>query len=58
MFGVHSLEYDGLDSYLYLFAGLEHGSQWMAWDRLEELAGEISVPTVPVVARKKVIVSS
>jgi len=54
MFGVHSLEYDRLESYFYLFAGLEDGSRWMSWDHMTELANEITVPTVPVVARKKV----
>ena len=55
MFGVHSLEYDGLESYIYLFAGIEDGSKWMAWDHVTELANEISVPTVPVLTTKQVI---
>ena len=54
MFGVHSLEYDRLGSYWYLFGGLEDGNRWLSWDHVTELANEISVPTVPVVARKKV----
>lgn len=54
MFGIHSLEYDKLESFFYLFAVLEHGSHWAAWDRVTELANEISVPTVPVLAIKMV----
>ena len=53
MFGVHSIEYDGLISFFYLFAALENGSDWLAWDRVTELANEIGVPTVPVYCRQK-----
>lgn len=48
MFGIHSLEYDQLESFFYLFGALEHGSHWLSWDHVTELANEISVPTVPV----------
>ncbi len=54
MFGIHSIEYDKLDSFFYLFAVLEQGSHWLSWDHVTELANEISVPTVPVVAVKSV----
>lgn len=49
MFGIHSLEYDRLGSFFYLFGALEHGSHWLPWDHVTELANDISVPTVPVV---------
>ena len=54
MFGVHSLEYDGLGSFFYLFGALECGSGWLPWDHVMELANEVSVPTVPVLARRTV----
>ena len=54
MFGVHSIEYDGLRSYFYLFAALEDGSRWLSWDKVVEIADEVDVPMVPVVARTQV----
>ena len=54
MFGIHSIEYDGLNSFFYLFAALENGSVWLAWDWVTELADEIGVPTVPVFSRTQV----
>ena len=53
MFGVHSIEYDGLTSFFYLFAALENGSDWLAWDHVTELANEIGVPTVPIYCYQK-----
>lgn len=53
MFGIHSIEYDRLESYLYVFAALRDGTQWLPWDHVTELANEIGVPTVPVVARRQ-----
>ena len=54
MFGIHSIEYDGLTSFFYLFAALENGSDWLAWDHVTELANETGVPTVPVYRQKQV----
>ena len=54
MFGIHSIEYDGLSSFFYLFAALENGSDWLAWDRVTELGNEIGVPTAPVFYRTHV----
>ena len=54
MFGIHSIEYDGLSSFFYLFAALENGSVWLAWDRVNEIADEIGVPTVPVFSQTQV----
>lgn len=51
MFGIHSLEYDGLESFFYLFAALDQGSHWLPWDHVTELANELSIPTVPVLTR-------
>lgn len=53
MFGIHSIEYDGLTSFFYLFAALENGSDWLTWDHVTELANEIGVPTVPVCCHQK-----
>ena len=54
MFGIHSIEYDELSSYFYLFGVLENGSDWLSWDHVTELADEIGVPTVPMVTRQHV----
>ena len=54
MFGVHSIEYDGLTSFFYVFAGLRDGAQWMGWEELCGLARDLDLPTVPVLARQTV----
>ena len=54
MFGIHSIEYDRLESFFYIFAGLKDGSTWLPWDHVTELANEIGVPTVPVLAQTQV----
>ena len=54
MFGIHSIEYDGLESYFYIFSILEDGSSWLPWDKVKELSEMLGIPTVPEVARKQV----
>jgi hypothetical protein len=52
MFGVHSIEYDGLTSFFYVFAGLRDGEQWLGWDELCGLARDLDIPTVPLLNRQ------
>jgi hypothetical protein len=54
MFGVHSIEYDGLTSFFYVFAGLRDGEQWLGWDELCGLARDLDIPTVPLLNRQTV----
>ena len=54
MFGIHSIEYDRLESYFYIFSILEDGSSWLTWDKVKELSEMLGMPTVPEVARKQV----
>ena len=54
MFAVHSIEYDGLSSFLYVFAALEDGTKWLSWDDVKELAEKLDLPTVPLVTRRQV----
>lgn len=54
MFGIHSIEYDELQSFFYVFAGLKDGTQWMSWDDITQLANDLDLPTVPVIARQMV----
>ena len=54
MFGIHSIEYDKLDSFFYVFAALEDQAVWLSWDSVAELSDSLGIPTVPVVARRKV----
>ena len=58
MFGIHSIEYDELQSYFYVFAGLKDGSQWMSWDDVCHLARDLDLPTVPILGRQKVCLHS
>ncbi len=54
MFGIHSIEYDQLTSFFYLFGVLENRRDWWSWDHMTELANEIGVPTVPMVTKQQV----
>ena len=54
MFGVHSIEYDRLTSFFYVFAGLRDGGEWMGWDELCALARDLDLPTVPVLTTQTV----
>ena len=54
MFGIHSIEYDKLDSYFYVFAALEDQTTWLSWDSIVELSDSLGIPTVPLIARRKV----
>ena len=58
MFGIHSIEYDRLESYMYVFAALRDGSEWLSWNELTELAEEMGLCVVPVVARGQVCMYS
>ncbi|KAI6654626.1 hypothetical protein LOD99_1021 [Oopsacas minuta] len=51
LFAIHSIQYDGLDSYVYIFAVLENGKRWLSWDEVVEWSDTLGVPTVPMVQR-------
>lgn len=50
LFGIHSIEYDGLESFFYLFGALK-GTRWASWDEVERIAELTGIPTVPVLHR-------
>ena len=50
LYGEHSIHYDKLTSYFYLFAG-RHGDEWYGWDDVTLSAEILGVPTVPVLWR-------
>ena len=54
MFGIHSIEYDKLESYYYIFGVLEDGITWLSWERVRELSDMLGIPTVPEITRKQV----
>jgi len=54
MEGIHSIEYENLDSYFYLFGAREDDSRWLSWDEIEEIAYLLDLKTVPVLFRGKV----
>ena len=47
MEGIHSIEYNLLTSYFYLF-GVRDGVNWLSWTEVEEYAFLFDLPTVPV----------
>jgi len=50
MFGIHSIEYDQLKSFFYLFGVLEN-NRWWSWDEVEGLAKEHHLLLPPVIFR-------
>ena len=58
MFAVHSIEYDSLESFFYVFAALQDGSKWLSWDDVKDLAAELEIPTVPVITKRQVYTCS
>jgi hypothetical protein len=49
LYGIHSIEYDELESFFYLFAVLRDRKCWLSWSEVCSLADELGIPTVPVV---------
>jgi hypothetical protein len=47
MEGIHSIEYNNLDSYFYIF-GLRDNDNWIPWYQVEEYSYLLDIPTVPV----------
>lgn len=47
MEGIHSIEYDNLKSYFYIF-GVRDKNIWIPWEQVEEYAYLLDIPTVPV----------
>ena len=47
MEGIHSIEYENLTSYLYVF-GIREGERWYSWQETEDYAFLMNLPTVPV----------
>jgi hypothetical protein len=52
MMGIHSIEYNALASYFYLFGVLQDGEQWWSWDEVEQYALQtLEIPAVPILYR-------
>lgn len=47
MYAIHSIEYQKLDSFFYIF-GIRDNNVWISWDQLEEWSFLLDIPTVPV----------
>ena len=56
LYGIHSIEYDELESFFYLFAVLRDRKCWLSWSEVCSLADELGIPTVPVVYTGRVCV--
>lgn len=51
MYGIHSIEYDALQSFFYLIAVLRDGWEWLGWEEVGQLAEEVGLHTVPEIGR-------
>jgi hypothetical protein len=47
MEGIHSIEYNNLTSYFYIF-GVRDNNIWISWEKVEEYSYLLDIPTVPV----------
>lgn len=47
MEGIHSIEYENLKSYFYIF-GVRDKNIWIPWEQVEEYAYLLDIPTVPI----------
>lgn len=47
MEGIHSIEYDNLESYFYIF-GIRDNNIWIPWKDVEDWSYLLNLPTVPV----------
>ena len=47
LYGVHSIEYEKLPAYFFIFAIRENGF-WLAWEDVKTYAALLDLPTVPV----------
>lgn len=47
MYGIHSIEYDKLPSYFFMFAARDD-KRWYSWNEVEELSSILGLPHVPV----------
>ena len=50
MEGIHSIKYENLTSYFYIF-GVRDNNIWLSWDQVEEYSYLLDIPTVPVLFR-------
>lgn len=46
MYGIHSIEYNKLESFFYVFA-IREGDYWLSWDEVKWYAAMLDFPTVP-----------
>mmetsp|Transcript_29560 Transcript_29560/g.41067 ORF Transcript_29560/g.41067 Transcript_29560/m.41067 type:complete len:255 (-) Transcript_29560:146-910(-) len=49
LYAAHSIRYNRLESYFYLFAVREEDGNWKSWKDVEQIAEELELPTTPVV---------
>ena len=47
MEGIHSIEYENLNSFFYLF-GVRDSNIWISWEEVEEYSYILNIPTVPI----------
>lgn len=51
MYGIHSIAYDKLESYFYVFA-VREGDRWLSWEEVKFYAALLDFPTVPEIPIK------
>jgi ATP-dependent RNA circularization protein (DNA/RNA ligase family) len=48
LYGIHTIEYDELSSFLYVFNLLQNRNLWLGWDEVKHNCNEWGLETVPV----------
>ena len=50
VFAIHSIEYEGLSSYFYLFDIFDQQKEcWLSWSKIIDLAGQLGFDMVPII---------
>lgn len=50
MYGIHSIEYNNLKSYYYMF-GIRENTTWVSWDDICDIGFLLDIPIVPILFR-------
>lgn len=52
LYGIHSIEYNNLENYFYVFA-IREEDKWLSWDEVKLYAEALDLPVVPEIKVKK-----
>lgn len=51
MYGIHSIKYNKLPSYFFMFA-VRNNERWYSWNEVVEMSEILNIPTVPILEKR------